>query len=129
MTKPTKAYKTEKDLKPLIDLDILRYRCGFAADSQIKKEYKENHPGCSDEEVQHYMDNLDYTALALQNVKTILLGVTERFNEEYKAYIQGDGNFRDQLATIKPYKGNRDKNHKPKYYKEIKEYVINQWNA
>lgn len=121
--------KTEKDLKPLLDLDILRYRCGFAADSQMKKEYKEKHPEAGAEEIQHYLDNLEYTAIALGNVKQVLEGVTGRFNEEYKAYIQGKGNFRDELATIKPYKGNRDNAHKPKYYMEIKDYVIEKWNA
>jgi 5'-3' exonuclease len=121
--------KTEKELKPLLDLDILQYRCGFAADSQMKKEYKEQHPEATDEEVAAYLEDLDYTALALHNAKTVLEGVTERFSSEYKAYIQGEGNFRYDLATIKPYKGNRDKSHKPKYYKEIKDYLVAHWNA
>lgn len=122
-------HKTEKDLKPLIDCDILRYRCGFAADSQMKKEYKRQHPEAGDAEVEEYLANEDYEAYALANVKTVLQAVVDRFNPEYKAYVQGKNNFRDKIATIQPYKGNRDSAHKPKYYNEIKDYLIDVWHA
>jgi hypothetical protein len=128
-TLPRSEMKTEKDLKPLIDTDILRYRCGFAADSQIRKELIEKNAGMSPEELALAMEQLDYTALALHNVKSVMENIVDRFNPEYKAYVQGSGNFRDKLATLKPYKGNRDTAHKPKYYKEIKDYLIERWNA
>lgn len=121
--------KSEKDLKPLLDCDILQYRCGFAADAQIKNEYKSQYPEASDEDVAEVLANTEYTSLALQNVKTVMEAVLERFNPEYKAYIQDGRNFRYDVATIKPYKGNRDKSHKPKYYKEIKDYLVDQWQA
>lgn len=124
-----KLTKTQKDLKPLFDLDILRYRCGFAADSQIRNEFKNEHPGASSEELALMMDKVDYTAFALQNVNSTIEKVLSQFNPEFKAYIQGNGNFRYDLATIKPYKGNRDKAHKPKYYNEIKEHVLEHWSA
>jgi hypothetical protein len=49
----------------------------------------------------------------------------------------GGNTFRDKLATIKPYKGNRDPNHKPTYYDEIREHLVlehdallyNKWEA
>lgn len=44
-------------------------------------------------------------------------------------YLTGSGNFREQLATIQQYKGNRDPDHKPKYYREIKDYLRQVWNA
>lgn len=121
--------KTPKDLKPLLDCDILRYRCGFAADSQVKKDLREKNPGISDEELGVAIEQLDYTALALHNVKTVFETVLDKFNPEYKAYVQGKGNFRYDIATIKPYKGNRNSAHKPKYYNEIKDYLIERWNA
>lgn len=123
------GHKTEKDLKPLIDCDILRYRCGFAADSQVKKEFKSQNPGASDEELAAHMAELDYEAFAMANVKTVMQSVVDRFNPEYRAYVQGKDNFRDKIATIKPYKGNRNEAHKPKYYKEIKDYLLHHWNA
>jgi 5'-3' exonuclease len=107
----------------------LRYRCGFAADSQVKKDLREKNPGISDEELGVAIAQLDYTALALHNVKTVFETVLDRFNPEYKAYVQGKGNFRFDLATLKPYKGNRNAEHKPKYYQEIKDYLIERWNA
>lgn len=121
--------KTEKDLKPLIDCDILRYRCGFAADSQIRREFKAKYPDASDEEVAEHLAGLDYVGIALQNVKTVVEAVVHKFSDEYKAYIQGPGNFREDIATLQPYKGNRDKLAKPKYYGEIKEYLLDRWNA
>lgn len=121
--------KTEKDLIPLIDCDLLQYRCGFAADAQIKKEYKEKYPDASDEDIAKVLEDTEYTAIALQNVKTVLENVTDKFNDGYIAYIQDGRHFRYDLATIKPYKGNRDNSHKPKYYDEIKDYLLHRWAA
>lgn len=121
--------KTEKDLRPLIDGDILIYRCGFAADAQIIKRIKEDNPGITDEEVKQQQADLDYTSLALNNVKTVLEAATERFNSDYKLYVHDKGNFRYDIATIKPYKGNRKDQHKPKYTTEIKDYMWNVWNG
>jgi hypothetical protein len=120
--------KTPKDLKPLIDCDILRYRCGFAADSQMAKELREKNPGITQEELDLALEQTDYTAIALHNVRTVMDKIVERFNDEYRAYIDGPGNFRDKIATIKPYKGTRTER-KPKYFREIKEYLIERWNA
>lgn len=128
MRNPDKM-KTEKELKPLVDGDVLRYRCGFAADSQVKRDFKEANPDATDEQVAEYLTNTDYTALCLQNVKTVLQYITDRFSDEYKLYIHDGGNFREQLATIKKYKGNRDTLHKPKYYDEIKSYMLDTWSA
>lgn len=38
--------------------------------------------------------------------------------------IAGDGNFRSQLATIKPYKGNRSVHAKPLMYNNIRQYLL-----
>lgn len=119
-----------KHLRPLIDGDILLYRCGFAADSQVKKEYKENNPGASDEEIAAYMAEYDYTGFALGNAKEVIKEVGKLFDDSnMRVFLTGHGNFREQVATILPYKGNRDPTHKPKYYKEIKQYLIDVWNA
>lgn len=125
----SKGMKTEKDLKPLIDGDVLVYRCGFAADGQIKKRIKEDNPGISAEEIDKHMENTEYTSLALQNIKTVLEAATHRFNEEYKLFVHKEGNFRFDIATIKPYKGNRIDARKPKYYQEMKDYMFDVWRA
>lgn len=43
--------------------------------------------------------------------------------KEYHLYLTGKGNFREDIATIKPYKGNRSG--KPKLYKQMREWL--QW--
>lgn len=121
--------KTKKDLRPLIDGDTITYRCGFAADGQIKREAKQAHPGITDEELKEILLDTDYTSYALQNVRSVLEEVTNEFNSEFKLYVHLGGNYREQLATLKPYKGNRDPNNKPKYYEQMKEYMFEHWNA
>lgn len=108
---------------------MLCYRCGFAADGKLKKEIKKQNPDITDGELKQWMAEQDYVSSALQNVKTVLESITDRFNEEYKLYLHHSGNFREQMATILPYKGNRDEAGKPKYYHQIKEYLFNVWNA
>ncbi len=41
----------------------------------------------------------------------------------YEMYLTGSGNFREAVATIKKYKGNRDKP-KPNHYQYIKDYLL-----
>lgn len=109
-----------KRLNPLIDADILVYRCGFAADSQAKRDLGEA------------AAETDYTGWALANVKAVIETVlNDVFTlHTWKAiYLSGSDNFREQVATILPYKGNRDATHKPKYYREIKDYLIDRWDA
>ena len=48
---------------------------------------------------------------------------------DLKLFLTGSGNFRDRIATIKPYKGNRDRDNRPYWYKEIREYLIKRWGA
>lgn len=48
---------------------------------------------------------------------------------EFRIFLTGSDNFRDDLATIKKYKGNRDRSTRPYWYKEIREYLVNRWGA
>lgn len=120
---------TPQELKPLIDCDIIVYRCGFAADAQVRRELQQQDPSAPKEEVEEAQDERDYLHFALGNVKEVMEEITHYFTQDYRAFLTGTGNFREQLATILPYKGNRDPTHKPKYYNEIKEYLKNVWNA
>lgn len=50
--------------------------------------------------------------------------------DEFQLYLtDGDSNFRNKVATIVPYKGNRDPNHKPIFYQEIRDYMVEHWDA
>ena len=89
------------NLIPLIDGDILVYRCGFAC--------KEDEP-------------LEY---CLATVKHAIEGILDRFPDrpEHHLYLTGKGNFRDYICSIQEYKGNRDPDAKPRFYSEIREYM------
>lgn len=78
------------------------YRCGFAGDDDEPLEYK------------------------LQSVKTVIDNIMAQFPEatSRRAFLSGKNNYRDKLATIRIYKGNRDPHNKPVYYDEIREYLI-----
>lgn len=47
----------------------------------------------------------------------------------FQMYLTAPPNFRDDIATIKPYKGNRAKSSKPLLYDELREYLCEAWGA
>lgn len=49
--------------------------------------------------------------------------------DKLELVITGKGNFRDQIATIRGYKANRDPTHKPYHYKSIRRFLMNRWGA
>lgn len=48
---------------------------------------------------------------------------------DVELYLTGSGNYRERVATIAPYKGNRDPRHKPVYMRQVQEYLRNVWSA
>lgn len=44
-------------------------------------------------------------------------------------FLTGKDNFRENVATLLPYKGNRDKNHRPVHYEAIRKYLVSRWRA
>lgn len=122
--------ETIKTLNPLLDLDPTVYAAGFAADAEVRKGFMEK--GMGREEADNARLETDYLSHALSNAKTAVEFVlNDAFPEReyHKAYLTGKGNFRYEIATIKPYKGNRDPLHRPKYYKDIREFLIGKYQA
>jgi 5'-3' exonuclease len=67
---------------------------------------------------------------ALYNVKSIIRRTLENLGtDDIIVYLSGDTNFRDGIATIKPYKGNRDDQHKPTHGPAIKEYLHKKYDV
>jgi len=49
--------------------------------------------------------------------------------ESVAIILSGPGNYRTALATVFPYKGNRDPEHKPHWYQSIRNYLTGEWGA
>lgn len=127
----------------LVDGDPIVYRVGFAAQQRVihavcegpdgepykirfegrkdRNKYLAEHPEhvLLEEEDELIVEPLPF---ALQTVKQIF-GVLERLGTP-KVFLTGTGNFREKLATVLPYKGNRDKSHRPAHYAAIREYLL-----
>jgi hypothetical protein len=142
----------------LIDGDIFRYRCGFAAErssylveltntnghKEFKEfDYKKEADAYSDrvtsgvsastrtwtrKEIQPIENCLQ---IAKASLSQTLNDIQNKFNAEveYRIYLSGQSNFRQAVAVTKPYKGNRDKSSKPTHHEELGVYLTKQWNA
>lgn len=96
------------ELTPLVDSDYLVYRVGFAVKDDEPVEY------------------------ALATVRSSIHNIWDKFPGSMgngKLFLTGKGNFRDQVATIQTYKGNRDPASKPKYYDDIRKYMVDHHDA
>lgn len=96
------------ELTPLVDADYLVYRVGFAVKDDEPIEY------------------------ALATVKSSIHTIWDKFPDSPnrgRLFLSGDGNFREKIATIQIYKGNRDPSQRPKYYDDIREYMIKHHDA
>lgn len=128
-------------MKALIDGDIIVYSAGFASD-----KYNYHLGGVvfpSKAEAKKYAATIDADegdiilvvepeelSHCLHSVKKMIENIIKKTGaDDYEIYLTGEGNYREKLATIAPYKGNRDPDHKPYWYTEIKEYLVNTWEA
>jgi len=143
-TNCTTLVTTLKVSKLLIDGDSLVYRCGFACE---KTKYLVDYPhgmrysyfdtakdaneaakdGGSIWTRKEY-EPLDY---CLATVKNSINKIGNRFDfEACEIWLSPSvGNFRDRIATRAKYKGNRDTSQRPKWYREIIDYLRNYHGA
>ncbi len=132
-------------MKALIDGDILRYSCGFSAERSIYilKYYKKDGKGKSlsfsyRREMDKFIKDNNISSHvftrgieigpvehALSNCRSLINKILKETNSKtYQIYLTGKGNYRDKVATIRKYKGNRDKSHKPIHYDELTKYMM-----
>lgn len=129
-------------MKALIDGDILLYACGFAAQKNWHRVYiegEEQHGYVA--EFKYKKDLIEYLDMcpgiyvyeteveveplshAVHNVNQVLRRILEETEaDSYTVYLTGKDNFRDKLVDY--YKKNRDPDHKPHWYQELGEYLI-----
>ena len=136
-------------MKLEIDADYIVYAAGFACQKTVHYVYPKEHDNHvfvaeSKDELNIWLEENggeeEFTVVpilkvepienCLHTVKQSLNGILEATQtDQYNMYLTGGNQFRDKIATIKPYKGNRDPNHKPVYYRDIREYMVRQWGA
>lgn len=88
-----------KGLYPLVDSDYLAYRIGFAVGEDEPVEY------------------------ALSTVKHAVNNIWDAFGVKGELFLTGKGNYRELVASIQEYKGNRIQE-KPFYYQDIRDYLV-----
>lgn len=135
----------------LVDADGLLYIAGFGVEKTHYQVILENEQGELDNvwfpsasEIKTFLaENEDLTEVerikhkevgplehALMIAKSKMQAIKELYGDSLEVYIRGDNqaNFRDELATLHPYKGNRTAE-KPTYFQEIREYLVDNWGA
>lgn len=92
---------SERPKIALLDADIICYRTGFASEDVDEK-------------------------LCLARVTELVTDIVYfRLNcDDFKAYITGKGNFRNDIAVTAPYKGNRKDMKRPKHYEAIRKHLV-----
>lgn len=71
---------------------------------------------------------------ALMNMHSMVKGTLRQIEEaygkvRYSMFLTGSGNFRDQVATIKPYKGNRERSARPILFSAIRREITEAFGA
>lgn len=69
---------------------------------------------------------------ALQNVKTLMKKIADEngLNEfDIKVYLSDGPCFRHRIAKTRPYKGSRDDKRRPTYEKEVRQYIIENYDT
>ena len=91
----------------LIDADILNYRIGFATNTENESVAIRTMAG--------FLEDL------------LLIDLPQ--SSTWELHLTGKTNFRNEIATTKPYKGNRKGTEKPHHYSLLREYLITSWGA
>lgn len=143
-------------MRVLVDADALAYSCGFASQSVVydwsyTKDGEILEEGITADKTylpflelerpmgaeMHVVPIVEAEPLenALGLVKRSILGIENALEHEdlefrkMELFLTGKGNFREGIATIKKYKGNRDKLERPFHWAAIRRYMTERWGA
>ncbi|MDJ0764871.1 MAG: hypothetical protein QNJ97_17955 [Myxococcota bacterium] len=128
------------------DADLLVYRAGFAAEkthyeillpaddgeedvvpqpshAKVKAWLEEHNPAEYTVEKRRVPEPVQNALYNVDSIISTTLGKLGETEDDLILYLSGPTNFRNSVATILPYKGNRDPDHKPVHGKAIKEHM------
>lgn len=120
----------------VVDGDVLRYRCGFAVEYSLFHVPGLDAPIRGKKELRAYLDTVAYTEAdckeekvveSSQNAIEIAKGYLSQIERvcgcKTKVILSGKTNFREDVATIRPYKGNRP-DRKPAAYSDLTSWFM-----
>ena len=135
-------------MRVVVDLDGMVYRCGFAAEHRwwflrppdgeglefsgkrdlnaYAKEHDLDLDDCelwSHHQVEPVENAIHVMGLVMNRI------ANELHPDTVVCYLSGETNFRYDIATIKPYKGNRIAVPKPVHYQALRDYAIEHLDA
>lgn len=134
----------KKKRTAIIDGDIVVYRAGFASESSIHKVLDQDGDVLGEfsvkSEANDYVEMLSLQEDVTPRIETEIVPVSHDDVEmivdtmiknivinskstDYMMYLTGSTNFRNSVATMKPYKGNRADSVRPVHYAHIREYI------
>ncbi len=131
----------------LIDGDWILYAAGFAGQKTKlvcpacfgQQEFANitemrDHPNFEERQPVYQRFVLDEDSHFFHSAKNMIQANCDKIEQKFRqkviphVYIDGDGNFRNKIATIKPYKGQRSVHAKPLKYNDIRQYLLDNWN-
>lgn len=104
----------------LVDSDSIVYRAGFAGQKTIEVPMPDGDTA--------QIVEAEPVENVLRTVKLQLEKILV-YADSLRVFLTGKGNYRDAIAKQRPYKGNRDKLHRPVHYDAIRTYLVEYWNA
>jgi hypothetical protein len=94
----------------LLDSDIYAYRAAAACENEEELQAKRS------------VDSLI--------INTLMCGVDKcGYVDQWKLFLTGKGNFRNDIAITAPYKGNRADKVKPKHLAALRDHLMQEWKA
>jgi DNA polymerase-1 len=134
----------------LVDGDIVAYRCAAAAEKTkylvtVNGDSWVHEPFDSAKEAKAYTEEWRASGVfgvdiwsrkelqpeenALNNAKTLMQAISDKWKDSIvQVYLSGEKNFRDNVWTVKKYKGNRDQP-KPTHLSAVRDYLLGTWFA
>ncbi len=123
------------DKTVLIDADVVCFSCSAAAEKKFVRykgqrfknisELRLTYPGVAKEDVERIVEPEPFSH-ARQNARGLWQRILDACApvRDYRGYISGEDNFRYEIATLKPYKGNRDRSEEPTWRKDLEAYLL-----
>lgn len=124
------------DKKLFIDADIICYQAGFSSQT-VFYEYDgrayggirdARAAGGTDDTITRTVEPMPKRA-ALKMANDTMNGIMEACSStDIECYLTGEGNFREQVATVSKYKGERHAP-RPYHYQNIRDHLVSKYNA